>query len=67
MSTTEKTLAPAPTEAGAIASLADIAADQQRTPITPGEVFIVRDGDGGLRVIDTDAYAPTPRHIAAAR
>jgi uncharacterized protein YfdQ (DUF2303 family) len=63
MSTPEKT----PTEAEAIASLADIAADQQRTPITPGEVFIVRDGDGGLRVVDTDAYAPTPRHIAAAR
>ncbi|MBN9208171.1 MAG: DUF2303 family protein [Microbacterium ginsengisoli] len=55
------------TENEAVADLADIAAEQQRTSIATGEVYLVRDGDGGLRVVDTDSYAAAPRHASAAR
>lgn len=55
------------TEADTVAHLADIAAANQRVAIAPGKVYLVRDGDGGLRVIDTDAYAEVPRRDTGSR
>lgn len=55
------------TEAAVVAELADLAAESQRVPVAVGEVYLVRDGQGGLYTIDTDEYAATPRHTAAHR
>lgn len=55
------------TEAAVVAELADQNAEAQRVAIATGEVYLVRDGEGGLQVIDTDKYAATPRHVEAAR
>lgn len=53
------------TETEAAAALALRAADP--TELAPGTVFAVLDSMGGLSVVDTDAYAPTPRRATAAR
>lgn len=55
------------TEAAVVAELADQNAEAQRVPVATGEVYLVRDGEGGLTTIDTDKYAETPRHVEAAR
>lgn len=55
------------TEAAVVAHLADLSAENQRVAVAAGEVYLVRDGDGGLRVEDTDDYAERPRHTAARR
>lgn len=55
------------TEAAVVATLADHAAENQRTAVAVGEVYLVRDETGGLRVRDTDEYAEHPRHKAASR
>lgn len=51
------------TEARDVAILAQQAA--QPTMLTPGEVYAVADGAGGVGVVSTDAFAETPRHKAA--
>lgn len=61
MSTIENTQ----TEAGVVSTLAQQAIDPVR--IDTGEVYAVPDGSGGIRVVDTDAYALSPRHTAASR
>lgn len=55
------------TEAAVVAELADAAAEAQRVSVAVGEVYLVRDEQGAVHAIDTDAYAPTPRHVAASR
>jgi uncharacterized protein YfdQ (DUF2303 family) len=55
------------TEAAVVAELADQAAENQRVAISVGEVYLVRGGDGELRIVDTDGYAPNPRHKEAKR
>ncbi len=55
------------TDAAVVAQIADENAEAQRVAIATGEVYLVSDGDGGLRTIDTDDYAATPRHTAASR
>ncbi len=55
------------TEAGTVADLADLAAESQRVPVAVGGVYLVRNLGGGLTVLDTDAYAETPRHVKGAR
>lgn len=55
------------TEAAVVAQIADEAAEAQRVPVSTGEVFLVRDDDGGVHAIDTDAYAEIPRHTQASR
>lgn len=55
------------TEAAVIEHLADLAAESQRVPIATGEVYLVRDEEGGLSLIDSDLYAPKPRHAVASR
>ncbi|GAA3009306.1 DUF2303 family protein [Microbacterium aurantiacum] len=61
MSTIENTQ----TEAGVVSTLAQQAIDPVR--IDTGEVYAVADGMGGIRVVDTDAYALSPRHTSASR
>lgn len=61
------TIEDAKTEAAVVATLADLAAENQRVSVATGEVYLVRDEAGGLTVIDTDEYAEHPRHKAAAR
>ena len=55
------------TEAAVVAELADLAAEPQRVPVATGEVYLVRDSMGGLRTLDTDEYAATPRYAEAHR
>lgn len=55
------------TEAAVVAQIADENAEAQRVPVVAGEVYLVRSGDGGIRTIDTDKYADTPRHAEAHR
>lgn len=55
------------TEAAVVAELADLAAENQRVPVAVGEVYLARGDDGQLRLLDTDPYAPAPRHEVAAR
>lgn len=55
------------TEAAVVAELADQAAEAQRVAVSVGEVYLVREGDGGVGKLDTDDYAPRPRHERAAR
>lgn len=53
------------TEAAVVAKIAQQAIDP--ICIDTGEVYAVADGNGGIRVIDTDAYAISPRHASASR
>mgnify|MGYP003455401288 FL=1 len=55
------------TEAAAVAEIAEQAALEQRVPISAGEIYLVRKGDGGFGQIDTDDYAANPRHERASR
>jgi uncharacterized protein YfdQ (DUF2303 family) len=52
-------------EAAVVADLARQAASSET--LDAGAVLAVPDREGGVRVVDTDAYADSPRHIAAAR
>lgn len=60
-------IADSKTEALVVSEITDLAAEAQRVPVATGEVYLVRDGAGGLHTLDTDEYAPTPRRTAAAR
>lgn len=53
------------TEAAAVAELAILAA--QPAEVMVGETYTVPDGKGGVKVIDTDAYAEHPRHKTGSR
>ena len=53
------------TEANFIARLAGQALKPQ--DIGPSEIFTVADNDGGVRITDTDSYAPGPRRAAGRR
>ena len=53
------------TEAAVVATLAGQALGAESLAV--GEVYLVADEDGGTRVIDTDGYAPNPRHKEAKR
>lgn len=53
------------TEAAVVANLA--AEATEANPINPGEIYTVPAGNGELRVVDTDEYAPTPRRVQARR
>lgn len=53
------------TEAATVADLAQQAIAPER--VDPGEVYTVAAGDGSVRIVDTDAYAETPRHASASR
>lgn len=55
------------TEAAVVAELTRQSDGEAHLPLTPGEVYLVPDSEGGLTVIDTDKFAATPRHRAAAR
>lgn len=55
------------TEAAVVAELADQNAEAQRVPVATGEVYLVRDGMGGLSILDTDEYAEVPRRDTGAR
>ena len=57
--------AAASTEAGVVADLATQATEAE--VIKPGEVYVLADGLGHVRVEDTDKYAATPRHVEAHR
>lgn len=57
----------AKTEGAVAAQLQQLADGEAHTPLPAGEVFLVPNGDGGLSVVDTDAYADTPRRTAAHR
>lgn len=61
------TLEDTKTEAAVVAQIADGNATAQRVPVDAGEVYLVRDGEGGIRAIDTDEYGATPRHVKASR
>lgn len=52
-------------EAAVVADLARQAVGA--SPLTPGVVYAVAGNDGSTRVLDTDTYEESPRHIAAAR
>jgi uncharacterized protein YfdQ (DUF2303 family) len=52
-------------EAAVVADLARQAAGAET--LSPGVVYGAASTDGSTRVLDTDAYADSPRHIAAAR
>lgn len=54
-----------PTEASVVSELAQLAAAPAE--ILVGEVYAVPDGSGGVKVIDTDTYAATPRREVASR
>lgn len=50
------------------AAIADIAVQGiEPNPIEPGVLVTVPDGQGGVKVINTDEYAPTPRRAKATR
>ena len=49
------------TEAAAIASIAQQAIEP--TELDPGLIYAIANGDGGLKVIDTDAYRTEPRRV----
>lgn len=53
------------TEAAAIADIAVQGIEPK--PIEAGEIFAGPDGRGGVKVHDTDKYAPAPRRIEATR
>lgn len=55
------------TEAAVVAEIADQASESQRVAVDVGEVYLVRGEQGGLTTVDTDDYAPIPRHERAAR
>lgn len=55
------------TEAAVVASIQQQADGEAHQAIDPGEVYLVPDGAGGLRIVDTDQYGETPRHVSAAR
>jgi uncharacterized protein YfdQ (DUF2303 family) len=61
------TMEDAKTDSAVVAVLADEAAESQRVSVATGEVYLVRDGNGGLHTVDTDAYAGNPRHEAGSR
>ncbi len=53
------------TEAAVVAELAGQAYEAEA--LDPGSIYTIADGAGSVKVIDTDAYAPTPRHREAKR
>ena len=55
------------TEAAVVASIQQQADGEAHQPIDASEVYLVPDGQGGLRVVDTDAYGQVPRHREAKR
>ncbi|WP_234057937.1 DUF2303 family protein [Microbacterium sp. NFH-22A-Y] len=55
------------TEAAVVASIQQQADSEAHQSIDLGEVYLVPDGTGGLRIVDTDQYAENPRHVSAAR
>ena len=55
------------TEAAVVASIQQQADSEAHQPIAASEVYLVPDGQGGLRVVDTDAYGQVPRHREAKR
>lgn len=55
------------TEAAVIASIQRQADGEAHVPIEDGNVYLVPDGDGRLAVVDTDSYAPHPRHVSGSR
>lgn len=52
-------------DAAVITEIAQQAAEPQAVEV--GRVYAVPDGNGRVRIVDTDAYAPIPRHGSAAR
>lgn len=52
-------------EAQTVAGLAEKALEPKT--LEPGEVYLVPDGDGRVKVLDTDAYADAPRNKVANR
>lgn len=55
------------TEAAVVATIQQQADAEAHEAIDPGQIYLVPDGSGGLRVVNTDEYGATPRHTAAAR
>ena len=53
------------TEAAVVSTIAQQALEAQT--VDAGEVYVLPTGDGGSKVVDTDAYAETPRHVIASR
>lgn len=52
-------------EAGTIADLAQQAAEPKRVDV--GVVLAIADRSGAVKIVDTDAYDATPRHVSASR
>ena len=55
------------TEGAVVASLQQQADAQAHEAIDAGKLYLVPDGAGGLTQIDTDDFAPSPRHEVASR
>lgn len=55
------------TEAAVVASIQQQADGEAHQSIEAGEIYLIPNGDGQLRVVTTDEFADTPRHVHAAR